>query len=427
MSYLIPRAGLDGVGLDFRVVYNKGGGDPVSSFVQNTIGSVTDAVDTGLSSAADVVNPVLDSVGLKDVRQGLTDTWHDVAPIAGTVAKFTPLAPLAYSYDAYDAGRRYGDTGDLGDLALAGANAGLAAYGMPGTSQTGFMNGNPTGGLDSVFDMGGAGSSIGPATGTEMGPGVQSSGAETFAINQPSVVESSLSASAPAATDTGSWFSNATGQAPAPVETPTPAYTAAGTGPQVPVNTGSDWSNYTIKGLTNKTGLGDMGNGMQQYGKMKALGNLYGAYQANQRQGQLNDLYNQQKGYYDQAMGNYNTLNSQIQNLQSNPTEYFNSPEWQSQNAMFMANLARKDAAQGRRSQYGARAQQMQGNFLQGLNQKTQALTQARGSMPNNQGLAQMMAAKAANENAVGQNLAGAAMNYFAPQMSFLGDIFGRG
>ena len=124
-----------------RGICSCDGGNPI----QDAFHSVTDAVDNTFSSAADVVNPGLDSIGLKGAREGLTNAWHDVSPIVDTVAKFTPFAPYAYAYDSYDAGRNYGDTGNLGQLGMAGINGALAGYGMPGTAQTGFANGNVPG------------------------------------------------------------------------------------------------------------------------------------------------------------------------------------------------------------------------------------------------------------------------------------------
>lgn len=413
MSYLFPRFGFDGVGIDGRVVYNKGGGDPVGDFVQNTLGSVTDVVDNALGSVEDVVNPVIDSVGLKDVREGLTDTWHDISPTVSTIAKFTPLAPVSYAYDAYDAARRYGDTGDFGDLAYSAANAYLASYGMPGTEQTGFMNGNPDGGLSSVFD---SGSPSGVDTGgTMITPEELDTSAFTQQADYGTSADNAIASYNQPDSSSPSWFNQATSQEAAPVvdRSITNTGQVMGSSGQA-INTGKDWSNYTYDALKGKTGM-DFGTLV----KVRALGNLFGAYQANQRQGQLNDLYNQRQGAYDTAMSNYNTLTGQIQSLQANPTEYFNSPEWQAQNSTFLANLARRDAAAGRRSQYGARAQQMQNNFLAGLNAKTQALSQARGSVPSADqfGLNSLINAKYANENAIGQNIAGAAGNYFAPQL----------
>lgn len=427
-----------------KTICNKGGGDPVGDFVKNTVSSVTDAVDNTFSSAADIVNPALDSIGLKGVREGLTDTWHQVSPIVDTVAKFTPAAPFAYAYDAYDAARRYGDTGEFGDLASAGINAGLAGYGMPFTEQTGFMNGDPIGdaqaGLSSVFQsspdatgsmtiepdmqqtmtVGGTNSTgdyydqstnqsladimSGPQNKVDFTQ--DAVGNMTGEVNQPQMSSPHY----------GGIFSDATSQAPAPVTDLSTSNTGQVTGMGgAPVNTGKDWTNYTMDGLKGQTGM-DWGT----LSKARALGNLWGAYNAQQRQGQLSDMFNQQKGLYDTQMTHYNDYTKQMDKLSSDPTSYYNSPEYQAINANLAATLARRDAAAGRRSQYGARANQLNAQFMQNLQGKLGSLSTLRGAVPNASGMNAAYLNKAANESAIGQNIAGAAANYFAPSLMSL-------
>jgi hypothetical protein len=67
MSYLFPRAGHEGVGLDYRVLYNKGDSDPVSDFVNNTAGSVNDVVNNTVGSVDQVAKDTGSS--WKDVLQ----------------------------------------------------------------------------------------------------------------------------------------------------------------------------------------------------------------------------------------------------------------------------------------------------------------------------------------------------------------------
>lgn len=426
MSYLIPRAGHDGVGLDYRVVYNKGGDNPVEKFIEDTGNSLKDIADNTSSSVDQFAKDTGSS--WKDVLQN--DSTGLLKPATTAIASYfggpwaaaamsgansratgsdwgTSVANAGMSYAASDYARDngFGYKGDT-DTSLVKVYDG----GTPGVSEVGGSMQAPDvqqGTLDGLGGMSGYGG---------MDTAAGASGASTVDVStQPSIFDEWGGVANPqqgagtidpslGVESQPSWFNQATGQAPAPVETPTPQIINNGQmGPATPTNTGTNLGDYTLKGLMGKTGMNSLVGGLRV---ANGVGGLYNAYQAQQRQGQLQDLYNQQKQVYDSQLGQYTNFNNQIQNLQTNPSEYFNTPEWQAQNSSFLANLARKDAASGRRSQYGARAGQMQNNFLQGVNAKTQALTQARGAAPNSTGMNQALGYQLANENAMGQGLA---------------------
>ena len=61
------------------------------------------------------------------------------------------------------------------------------------------------------------------------------------------------------------------------------------------------------------------------------------------------------------AAGNYNTM---LNTSYTDPLSIWNSPEMQAMNNVFKQGIERRDSAAGRNSQYGARAVEMQNNFL---------------------------------------------------------------
>lgn len=445
---------------------NKGSDDPVQSFVENTGNSFKDVIDNTSSSVdqfakdtgsswKDVI--ANDSTGLLKPITTAAAGWFGGPWGAAAMSTANSRASgqdwgqsaanagMSYAATDYAQGQGYGSGGDKSLVNIyEGGTPGVSEVGGPMMApdvQQGTLDG-----LGGMYSTGGTDAAVGGAVGGSMeGAGASidtgASGSMTQDVSTGGPFQQN--------TDTTSWegIKNAY-----PTPTGISGYDISGNSninpmingetmtPQVGMGNASNLYGGQEPNLFDKIGYAfnnakdtvsgmlpdktTMNNGFQTYGKMKAIGNLYGAYQAQQRQGMLQDLYNQQKQAYDSQMGNYNNFNNQIQNLQTNPSEYFNSPEWQAQNSNFLANLARKDAASGRRSQYGARAAQMQNNFLQGVNAKTSALTNARGSAPSAAGLNQALYNQTANSNAIGQNIAGAGMNYFSPQISSLMDLF---
>ena len=96
--------------------------------------------------------------------------------------------------------------------------------------------------------------------------------------------------------------------------------------------------------------------------------------------GMQQDPFGAQRAYYQ------GLLNQSY----SNPTSLYNSPEYQSLQALFLKDLKARDAASGRNSQYATRATQAQNYFNTYLNNYRAGLQQAAGTgiAPNIAGLA---------------------------------------
>ena len=397
-----------------RSICNKGGPDPITPVFEDTINSINDAVKNTGSSFKDALQN--DSTGL--LGPALT--------IAG--GYFGPWgAAAAQAAQARAKGNDWVDTAGQAALAYGGSKL-ASALGAPQTAEDGFnqtySDGNvPTdfGGGESTTTVSGTNGVFDPyqtdAVQISNGPRnpvsfeTQGDGSMTGQVNQPEMSTPQL----------GGLFSEATSQAPAPVTDMSTINNGQVTGPSgAPVNTGSNMGDYTFDAIKGNSGM-DWGT----LGKARTLGNLWGAYQSQQRQGQLQDMFNQQRGAYDAQLANYNNYSNQMNQLAADPTSYFNSAEYQGVNSRLAAELARRDAASGRRSQYGARSMQLNQQFMNNLQNKMNTLNTARGSAPSANGMSNAYNAMAANENAFGQNIAGAATNYFAPQLGSLMSIFG--
>lgn len=114
-----------------------------------------------------------------------------------------------------------------------------------------------------------------------------------------------------------------------------------------------------------------MGGGKGGIGStMMGLGNLYSAYTGGQQAKYL-------RGISNEMMGNQRQYQNLLQSTYTNPEMYLNTPEFKALNDMYLNELKRKDAAAGRVSQYGARANLAQKTALANLGNYRQGLTGA--------------------------------------------------
>lgn len=89
---------------------------------------------------------------------------------------------------------------------------------------------------------------------------------------------------------------------------------------------------------------------------------------------------------YDPTAGDYGFYQDQLQKTYTDPLGIYNSQGYQQLADLFGSQIARRDAAAGRLSQYGDRANEMQGNFLKYLNDYRSGLNAAAGTSGSVQG-----------------------------------------
>lgn len=128
-------------------------------------------------------------------------------------------------------------------------------------------------------------------------------------------------------------------------------------------NTGA--TNFMKDPLKNSTTLlGGLISYLQDQGQSSDLSNLL-------KQGlSQSDPFGAQRAYYAQR----------LKDTYTNPVGVQKSPEYQAVHARELDALERADAAQGRRSQYGARAEKMDQNFMEYLNKERATLAGLAGS-----------------------------------------------
>jgi len=128
-------------------------------------------------------------------------------------------------------------------------------------------------------------------------------------------------------------------------------------------NTGA--TNFMKDPLKNSTTLlGGLISYLQGQGQSSDLSNLL-------KQGlSQSDPFGAQRAYYAQR----------LKDTYTNPVGVQKSPEYQAVHARELDALERADAAQGRRSQYGARAEKMDQNFMEYLNKERATLAGLAGS-----------------------------------------------
>ena len=149
------------------------------------------------------------------------------------------------------------------------------------------------------------------------------------------------------------------------------------------LGSGLNGPSYGVTGATaGSTGIGDIfKSGVDKFMQspitngLKLGGGLLGALNKVSQANKLKDLY---KSQLDRS----NFYNQTLQNNYTNPSSYLQSPEYQSAASLYANQIARQDAAAGRRSQYGARANQMQQFALANLDKYRRTLMQALGN-PN--------------------------------------------
>jgi len=128
---------------------------------------------------------------------------------------------------------------------------------------------------------------------------------------------------------------------------------------------------------------------MQQYGNLQNKQNQLTDVIANsntiQGDPQL-EAYRAQAMGYNPLGGNYDFYQKQLQNTYTDPLGVYNSQGYQKLADLFGSQIARRDAAAGRLSQYGDRANEMQGNFLKYLDSYRSGLSNAASSAGQVQG-----------------------------------------
>lgn len=111
-----------------------------------------------------------------------------------------------------------------------------------------------------------------------------------------------------------------------------------------------------------------------------ALASLYGAYQNNQNKQDLSGLANSLMEKSDPFASQRGQYQEKLAQTYSNPMAIYNTPEYQGLSDLYRKKIEAKDAASGRRSQYSGRELEMQGNFLNYLNNYRQGLVPLTGA-----------------------------------------------
>ena len=130
---------------------------------------------------------------------------------------------------------------------------------------------------------------------------------------------------------------------------------------------------------------------------LKGAGSVYGMYQQQQaadamaKAAAAQDPFAGQRAQYQQALSQSYT----------DPMAVYNSPQYQGLNAIFQKQIAARDAAAGRNSQYGARAIEQQNNFMDYLNKYRAGLLQPSGATisPNSAGVQAQIASQNYSSN----------------------------
>lgn len=114
-----------------------------------------------------------------------------------------------------------------------------------------------------------------------------------------------------------------------------------------------------------------------------ALASLYGAYQNNQNKQDLSGLANSLMEKSDPFASQRGQYQEKLAKTYSDPMAIYNTPEYQGLSDLYRKKIEAKDAASGRRSQYSGRELEMQGNFLNYLNNYRQGLVPLTGANIN--------------------------------------------
>lgn len=128
------------------------------------------------------------------------------------------------------------------------------------------------------------------------------------------------------------------------------------------------------------------------------------------------DAYKAKALGYNPLGGDYGFYQKQLQQSYTDPMKVYNDQGYQTLANLFGSQIARRDAANGRLSQYGDRATEMQGNFLKYLNDYRSGLNSAAGTSGNMQ------------ENYLNSMLGGSAnlQNANTGQLGALSGLFGQ-
>lgn len=175
----------------------------------------------------------------------------------------------------------------------------------------------------------------------------------------------------------------------------------------------ASFKNYDIGGTEGggQQGGGFLSNLFQGMSNPKVLGQLgsaaYGMYNANQLQKQLMNQAQQYAGQNDPFAAQRALTQQRLNQSYTNPQALAQSPEYRALGDLFQKQIAARDAAAGRNSQYGARAVEAQDNFMKYLNQYRGGLTNELSNYrPTGAGLAQQAALQqqAAQAGMAGKN-----------------------
>ena len=134
--------------------------------------------------------------------------------------------------------------------------------------------------------------------------------------------------------------------------------------------TGSGGANPSAGGfnLDSIFNSGTLNKGLDFLNKnMNTIGGLAGIYQKYQQGQQMKNLTNQMMGGFDPFGSQRPQYQAQLAQTYTNPALYLNSPEYKAIEGRLRRELERKDAAGGRRSQYGNRALELQDAALANL------------------------------------------------------------
>lgn len=121
---------------------------------------------------------------------------------------------------------------------------------------------------------------------------------------------------------------------------------------------------------------------MQQYGNMQGTQNqlLQAALQKATATDPSLEAAKAKMTGYNPLSGDYGFYQKQLQQSYTDPMKIYNDQGYQTLANLFGSQIARRDAAAGRLSQYGDRATEMQGNFLKYLNDYRSGLNSAAGT-----------------------------------------------
>lgn len=196
---------------------------------------------------------------------------------------------------------------------------------------------------------------------------------------------------------------------------PNNAQTGMGTSPTLTPNSGAGATMSTSQPtlwdqITKGAGqLGDKFMANPVPNSIKAGGTLYGMYNQNQAAEMLKRAASQQDPFGPQRAEYQRLLSQSYQD----PQAIYNSPQYQGLNSIFQKQIAARDAAAGRNSQYGARAAESQANFMKYLDDYRARLMAPAGANINPAAQGNLYASAAQQQKNMGDTLIGGLNSIF--------------